>query len=473
MNKKILSQHAKSVFLATIASTCTIFKATRNVRRRSGASTPSSLPGRQFGIWLTLLVPVLLSACGHAPYVKSSSVININPEKIDTLSYAFYAQKLKKSVSSYGNAASVVRPTVVLSDSGFNDIGRWTVENAPQVFARHNITIAETRYLESDDLSTPQPIQKDVNGKSLPLLLLTPLEGTITGNGHATVSSHTFRARLLIAGSKREIWNATVQTGSWRGDDAVLRNIKDYSYNEAYAVQFLEALIQRMETDGLLSHRRPVITAAAAPAPAPVPVPQIAATESKPALIKETERVAMPIFNNVLVIEIPVGMSKTTELSETIRYRSEFLAADETSGQWSRKMTISGIKGAAQNTIMTLDSFAENLALDIQKECKGTFSQKTLSSGEINGYERQVLVVSCAAHKLSEQYVNDSTLISIVKDKDNYYALEWKERLPGTATDLPAIRPARWADVYRRIGTIQPCRPAPGENTPYQSCLSK
>jgi hypothetical protein len=187
--------------------------------------------------------------------------------------------------------------------------------------------------------------------------------------------------------------------------------------------------------------------------------------------VEKTAQVAIPIFDQALVVAIPDGMRVTTEQSDATHYRRELLPQDQNSAQWTRKMLILADQESARDPVMTIEFFADKLAGDTQKECNGEFSKKILSSGQINGYERHVTVLSCAGRKLSDRTVDDTSLMSIVKDDKAYYTLKWHER---TAAAAPGsvMRPARWVDVYRKIGVLRPCQPATGETSPYASCLT-
>ena len=151
------------------------------------------------------------------------------------------------------------------------------------------------------------------------------------------------------------------------------------------------------------------------------------------------------------------------------RYTREAVPAGEDATHWTRKFTITGAKGLADEPTMTPALFGEKIAEDLRATCPGSFSKKTLSEGEINGYDQFIAVLSCGAAVREKTTLGESMLLVVIKGEHDYYTVQSADR-SASSQNPPPINTAQWLNKRKNIGAIELCTPVPGEAPPYPSC---
>lgn len=200
------------------------------------------------------------------------------------------------------------------------------------------------------------------------------------------------------------------------------------------------------------------------PPPPPAPVVQAA-----PATPKYSATSVTPIFSQLLKADYPEGFTTVTEQLTSVRYTREAVPAGEDAVRWTRKFTITGAKGLADDAAMTPSLFGEKIAQDLQATCPDSFSKKTLSEGEVNGYDQFIAALSCGAAVREKNTSGESTLLIVIKGEHDYYSVQSSERSAPSPTP-PPINTAQWLNKRKNLGAIKLCTPVPGETPPYSSC---
>jgi len=213
---------------------------------------------------------------------------------------------------------------------------------------------------------------------------------------------------------------------------------------------------------------------ALAPPPPPVAAPPAAPTappvaQAVPAPPKYTSTSVTPIFSQLLKADYPEGYTTVGEQLTSARYTREAVPAGEDATHWTRKFTITGAKGLADDPAMTPALFGEKIAQDLQAACPDSFSKKTLSEGEINGYDQFIAVLSCGAAVREKTTSGESMLLIVIKGEHDYYTVQSADRSAPSPTP-PPINTAQWLNKRKNIGAIKLCTPVPGETPPYSSC---
>lgn len=421
-----------------------------------------ALSARRHG-WRTaagLALVALLAACGHAPMVGGVEVSRTPVEKPDTLVVVYRMPELKRTVTERPGYISgiPIQRHIALNDTAFEELGRWMIESAPSILARRGIALAGAYFVEQDQ--APPVLPKGAGEVALPVLVIVPQRSSVSGNGHATMASHTFSARLLAPDGGADYWRATVQTGSWEGNDLVMRNLPGYRYDEAYAASILETVLGRLAKDGML---KPVLRRTEAP----VPTARGSALASAPVAAGPQ---GWPVFSQVLVVSVPEGFALASEEATDGTYARTLLPPGESSKNWTRRLSYSAARGLSRDSGATLAGHAARLLSPLKAQCTSGYAEKVLTSGEQGGVERHVVVAACAA--FHGRAGGETALVSVVRGTQDYYAVEWREKTAGV-DPAASIRPAGWIDAYRKIGAIRPCDPAAGEAAPYASCLAR
>jgi hypothetical protein len=176
-----------------------------------------------------------------------------------------------------------------------------------------------------------------------------------------------------------------------------------------------------------------------------------------------------PIFSQLLKADYPEGFTTVEEQLTATKYTREAVPAGEDATRWTRKFTITGAKGLANDPAMTPSLFGEKIAQDLQATCPASFSKKTLSEGEINGYDQFIAVLSCGAAVRGKNTSGEATLLIVIKGEHDYYTVQSSDRSAPSQTP-PPINTAQWLSKRKNIGTIKLCTPVPGEAPPYSSC---
>ncbi len=192
--------------------------------------------------WLVLIAiaSAMLSACGSAPMVRDSKVLNMPAQKVAFLRF-IYRQSEMKTVSSYG------RGSVPYGENGFSEFGPLLAKRAADTFAKYQVKVSESIRTDAKESIVIKPDNLDV-----PVLLVYPSKGTIVNNLHASRATFVFDAQIIDFSAKKILWKASIDTDTWSGRDFITESAKPTLYDEAYADQLLKTLADRMREDGVI-----------------------------------------------------------------------------------------------------------------------------------------------------------------------------------------------------------------------------
>ena len=189
----------------------------------------------RYVVWSALAV--FLSACGSAPTVRDSGLVGPDSKISGDIRFVYRHSELKTTLQR-------VRGSVVYSENGYPEFGRFLVQNAPEILARNGVGVVDSIWMDSKDrldMSTPVPV-----------LLVYASSGKVSASNNATQVSFVFNAHLIDPVTRRVVWKASIDTSTWRGRDWVNRNFTQTLYDEDYAEALLNALAVRMRQDGAI-----------------------------------------------------------------------------------------------------------------------------------------------------------------------------------------------------------------------------
>lgn len=200
-------------------------------------------PIRLLFLWAVLSVT---AACAPPPTVREAKLLAANVEKARSLQFIYRNVEMRTTSSySYGRGGTV-------SGTGFDGFGGLLTKHAQSVFAERSIAVVASRVMNGTDAMPFDTAPRDGSGTVPLTLVVSPVSGRVTGSTMSTVASYVFAAQLFDPGSRRLVWKATIDTGAWVGQDFVMKNFENKTYDDAYASKLLKAVADQMAQDGII-----------------------------------------------------------------------------------------------------------------------------------------------------------------------------------------------------------------------------
>lgn len=201
-----------------------------------------------------------------------------------------------------------------------------------------------------------------------------------------------------------------------------------------------------------------------------------ASAQDKPNTVEELReqgysvKTITPIYSQLLVAGYPKGFQSVYENVNGPSYIRELVPVGETVDNWTKMMTISGIKGLASKADITPKIFLSNIAGGFKRACPNSFSAQAITEGKLSGFDSFVAVVSCGVLPSASGKSSETALIAVIKGQSDYYTIQWAERAAPSnepiALDVPT-----WAAKLKLMGPIKLCPIVPGEQAPFPSCV--
>lgn len=189
---------------------------------------------------LLLSFVLMLSACAYAPNVHNVRVLSKIDVPVQRLMFVYRDLQMKKHQRfGHGN--------VTVADVGFEQFGPILVENASNVFSKYGLTVEKSALYPAGKKIDYKGVVLEDNKKPLYLMTVYPLQGKTTANRHSTRVSYVFVMAVMNMKTKKAIWTAKIDTGTWKGQDFLMRHLPSTEYDKEYAVQFLDSLAQEMK----------------------------------------------------------------------------------------------------------------------------------------------------------------------------------------------------------------------------------
>jgi len=189
---------------------------------------------------LMLSFILILSACAYAPNVHNARVLSKIDMPVKRMMFVYRDLQMKKHQRySRGN--------VTIADVGFENFGPKLVDNVSDVFFKYGVTIETSVLYPAGKKIDYQSIVLEDDNKPLYLMTVFPLKGKITANRHSTRVSYVFNAVVMNMKSRKAIWTAKIDTGTWKGQDFLQRHLPSTEYDKEYAIQLLDSLALEMK----------------------------------------------------------------------------------------------------------------------------------------------------------------------------------------------------------------------------------
>jgi hypothetical protein len=203
--------------------------------------------------WLTLpLLTALLVACGSAPTVSASKTLQAPAQRVQALRLVYHKASMKTvSTTSYNPRGQ----PITVASTGIDGFGLLLTRQAPAAFAAVQVQVPQASVIDGELLplhllATMQKAPQD--GGPRHLLLIAPQSARVQATSASTLVSYVFAATLIDLHTRQTLWQAQIDTKTWKGTDFVMRNFEGPTYNEDYARDLLQALLRQMQADGLI-----------------------------------------------------------------------------------------------------------------------------------------------------------------------------------------------------------------------------
>lgn len=185
--------------------------------------------------------------------------------------------------------------------------------------------------------------------------------------------------------------------------------------------------------------------------------------------------VITPVFTQLVMFSLPPefkSQKPTYEKNSGSFYIREQVPDGETSGKWSRMVTLTGTRGLAANPNATPQAMLARMSAEFQRNCPDTFSTAAPGAQKVDGYDAYEVIASCGRVQSGKESYSESAIMLTVKGTNDYYTLQWIERGRDSAQALP-VDVGYWTKQLARLNPIRLCPIVPGEAAPYSSCASR
>lgn len=177
-----------------------------------------------------------------------------------------------------------------------------------------------------------------------------------------------------------------------------------------------------------------------------------------------------PIYSQLLLARYPQGFQTAYEKVNGKNYIRELVPVGENVNNWTKMMTISGIKDLASRADVTPHAVLNNIAAGFKRACQNSFSAQGISEGKLSGFDSYVAVVSCGVSPSTGGKSSETALIAVIKGQSDYYTIQWAER-SAPSNEPIALDVPTWAGKLSLMSPIKLCPIVPGEQEPYPSCV--
>ncbi|HGY5557919.1 MAG TPA: hypothetical protein ACN46T_02815 [Prochlorococcus sp.] len=177
----------------------------------------------------------------------------------------------------------------------------------------------------------------------------------------------------------------------------------------------------------------------------------------------------IPIYSQVIEFSYPRGFKSAHEHESRDNYIHEWIPEGETLSDWSRMITLTGIRGLSSDPNMTPEQLLSQIASGFKRACPSTFAAKILSRMPISGHNALSAVVGCGSVNSGPARSEIAILIAIQGSSD-YYTIQLAER-SAPLNRAPKLEGPSWNTKINQLKPIKLCKITANESWPYPSCM--
>ena len=181
------------------------------------------------------------------------------------------------------------------------------------------------------------------------------------------------------------------------------------------------------------------------------------------------ERVVVPVFHRLVAFTLPAPFKMSFERTSGNIYVREHVPEGQSSDEWTRMITLTGVQGMAYSAGATPQGYLEALARGFQRHCPDTYVALDLGPQSLAHEPAFATVVSCGRVSSGGKAHSETSVMVAIRGSDDFYALQWTERGPDSSHPL-ALDGRYWSARLAQLGPVTLCPLVPGEGPPYASC---
>lgn len=191
-----------------------------------------------------------------------------------------------------------------------------------------------------------------------------------------------------------------------------------------------------------------------------------------PAKQSGAQRVIAPVFHRLVAFSLPPPFKMAFERTAGNIYVREHVPEGETVDEWSRMITLSGVRGMSYSPEATPQEYLLALARGFQRHCPDSYVALDLGPQPLAREPSFATVVSCGRVSSGGKGHSETSVMVVIRGSDDFYALQWTERGPDSSHPL-ALDGKSWSARLAQLGPVQLCPIVPGEGPPYSSCAGR
>lgn len=184
-----------------------------------------------------------------------------------------------------------------------------------------------------------------------------------------------------------------------------------------------------------------------------------------------TARAIVPIFGNVISIEVPSGFVPVNEEAHDPVYILELINKDGTLRDWSEMITIKGWRGSAIDPKSTTINLLRYIVGSIQSACRETFAATEPEPFQIEAIPATRLIAGCGSVQLPNvRPISEIAVIAVFKAGSDFYTVQRAIRGPSTG-HAPRIDAEVLTAKFDQLGPIAICKPGNPADPVSDPCL--
>lgn len=200
---------------------------------------------------IVLLIVHFLAACVSGPAVRDERLTPVNGERIARVLFIYQEARLSTRKTS-GEGSAQISPY----DTDLLGFGEALIGKAPESFRKFGATVIRASVVPPGEWRQfgPKAISELPPGtlESATLITVFPIGGSARTDHNASTIDLTFEVRVVDGRSGKMIWNAAIDTRTWKGRNIFNKNVPTTRFDPAYAEQFLTILLDKLRSNGLI-----------------------------------------------------------------------------------------------------------------------------------------------------------------------------------------------------------------------------
>jgi hypothetical protein len=193
----------------------------------------------------------------------------------------------------------------------------------------------------------------------------------------------------------------------------------------------------------------------------------MACLAAAPVVSEETQPVVVPVFDELIKLNIPADFAPAYSAANDSAVLWEAIPKGDTVENWTEMITVSAAKDSGYPGAL---EFTRYLASGYLNACPTTFGDVDFGQVEVpgsaDGYAKWV---SCGTVLQAPVPRSEAAVIIVIKGKA-MYSVQWAERGPASAGDLPKVEESLLGRLEKLQDGLRLCSAVPGETAPYPSC---